>query len=100
MKYDVALVEKPSDEGLSAEEIIALPQMIDDKSFIPIEIQGESSCAMGFIGTKKAELIGYSYLEGDDLYEMIREILCDTGKESESGDYTMVPGNIRIHLMR
>ena len=100
MKYDVALVEKPVDEGLTAEEIMRLPGMIDDESFIPIEVQSESSCAMGFIGLKKAEMIGYAYLEGDDLYEMIRDILCDTEKETENGDYIMMPGNIRIHLTR
>ncbi len=86
-KFDMVLLEKPLEEGLKIEEIAAILAMTNDEAFIPVEIQGENSSAMGFIGVKKAEEINYVYLEGSGLYQYVQDILEDMDNETPDGTY-------------
>lgn len=86
-EYSIALKEKPLDEGLSRAEVTGLFDHLNGVHAIPIEVQGEFSTAMGFINVTDAELIDFSYGEGTDIYEFIKGILDDTGKETPTGEY-------------
>ncbi len=86
-QYDMVMLERPLNKGLELEEVAHLLAMVNDKSYIPVEIQGENSSAMGFIGTKKAEEIDYTYLEGSNLYEFIQDILEDMDNETPDKSY-------------
>ena len=86
-KYDMVLLERPLDKGLSLEEVARILSFVDDSNFIPVEIQGENSSAMGFIGTKKADQIEYEYLEGSNLFNFVQEIMEDVEKERPDCTY-------------
>jgi len=83
-KYDVALMEKPLDEGLTKTEICDLYDMLSGVEGIPVDIQGEYSAAMGFITTEIAEQMDYDI---SALTEAIQGILNDMENESAECEY-------------
>lgn len=94
---NVALWEKPHDEGLTLSEVTELYQALPDKTeAIPIEFQGENSTAMGFIDIETAELMCYSYTE---LEEYVKEILDDMELESPDGKYVFARENETVSLL-
>ena len=110
--YDVAVVEKPQDEGLCYSEVIDLFQMLPMNSGIPYEVEGEFSSAMGFINTDIAEKLNYTYdnpkastypsysknEEGRTLYEYIKFILDDMNNETEDRTYTFTSGDVSVSI--
>lgn len=83
-EYNIALLEKPLDEGLSKSEVMDLFDMLSGAHAIPIEIQGENSAAMGFINLTDAEFMDYKY---DELERVVKEILNDMNKENPDCEY-------------
>ena len=103
-KYDVALLEKPAEDGLTRTEIEMLLDKLETKSkplsVYPIEIEnsaGESS-AMGFITTEGAEKICFMYDDSSELGCKIRSILADM--DNERPDKTYQFGDITVFLDR
>lgn len=84
MKFDIVLYERELDRGLNRIEISELLNICEDDEIIPIEIQGENSVAMGFIGLNMASEMNYVY---DNLEEYIKGILNDMDKETENHTY-------------
>ena len=83
-KFGVALKEKPLDYGLTKSEVMNLFDMIDGKEAFPVEFDGESSTAMGFISIEDADLMDYDYTK---LQETVYNILSDMNNENESCIY-------------
>ena len=82
--YEIVLREAPLDAGLCKADVLDLTDLLTDDSFIPIEIQGEYSTAMGFISLSAAEKMSYLY---DDLETFVKGILNDMSKEDETCEY-------------
>lgn len=98
--FEIALMEKPGDEGLTRSEIIDLFDMLSKTEAFPIEIgdiNGNSS-AMGFITPQAAEELDYEYDQDSELGQFISSILDDMNKESENGTYEFK--DLRIWLNR
>lgn len=93
--FDVALMEKEAEDGLSAAEGISLLTSIAGKAFIPVEFEGNNSSAMGFISCEAEDALDYD-LSG--LKGFISDILNDMPKESADGIYAF--NGLRIHLYR
>lgn len=88
-EYNIVLLEKPLDEGLSKEECSIMFDMLSGSTALPIDIQGEFSCAMGFVNRLDAEFMDYDFAE---LTEFVQNILNDMNNESKTGEYD-VPNN-------
>jgi hypothetical protein len=100
-KYDVALIEKPGELGLTMDDVVRLMGMLLDTEVYPIEIgnpDGNSS-AMGFIGRDAANDIDFDY-EASGLKSGIEEILGDMNKENELGEYKLTNAGLSVHIER
>lgn len=101
-KFDVALIQKPLDEGLTRSELMDLADMIEDNSVIPIEIQGENASAMGFISADAAADMKYEYVSNTPFYHYIQAILNDKAWENENCEYhfgsAAYDGDFEIYL--
>ncbi len=98
--FEVALIEKPGDEGLTKAEVVKLHNMLSMPEGFPMEIgdiNGNSS-AMGFITPKAAEELQYEYDQSSSLGQFISSILDDMDKESEDGTYEFE--TLRIYIGR
>lgn len=84
MKFDVVFFERELDKGLSRIEIDNLLDICKGDEFIPLEIQGENSVAIGFISFDMAEAMNYVY---DDLEWNVKQILDDMDLETENHIY-------------
>ncbi len=104
VKYDVALLEKPGNEGLFREEITMLLDKLDTRqdqlSVYPMEIENSSgeSSAMGFITEEGADKLDYLYDNMSELGCRIRRILEDM--DNERPDKTYQLGEVTIFLDR
>ncbi len=94
-EYNIVLKEKPFDEGLTKEEVVDLFDMLSGPEAIPVEIQGESSSAMGIINLTDAEYMSYDYTA---LEELVKSILNDMDCESETCKYE-VPNAYGVSTM-
>lgn len=100
MTYGVALKEKPLDEGLERDEVIELFDKLHGGTGIPLEIQGYSSTAMGFINLTDAEFLNYDYTKVE---ELVRYVLDDMLRENPDHRYVVDVkgiGEIDIWLSR
>lgn len=79
-----AFVQKPLDEGITIEEITELVGRLECEQVIPIEVQANSSCAIGFISLDAAEELDYDY---DNLIRNVSEVIEDMDNETEYGNY-------------
>lgn len=98
--FDIALIEKPVDQGLTRAEVMDLHDMLSEPEAFPVEIgdtNGNSS-AMGFITPQAAEKLQYEYGQDSDLGHFISSVLDDMNKESEDGTYTFM--GLRIWMSR
>lgn len=90
MRFDVALLEKPLDEGLKKDEIILLYEFLENANHsgntevLPIEVAGNSgqSIAIGFITMEAADGMEYNF-DKSGLVNFIAEVLGDEGKKKE-----------------
>ena len=95
--YDIVLIEKPGELGLTKTEVMDMYDSLNGDEAYPIEIyncSGESS-AMGFISTAAAETIDY---EASGLNAFVGEILGDMALESPLGVYKFK--GLKIFLTR
>lgn len=106
-KYDVILLERPGEEGLTPGDIIRfLKYLSPEKVYYPIEIPAitAESYAMGFISEEAAELLDYEYGADSSLGVFVGSILDDMEKESPDHvyEFTWKSGEdpIRIYLDR
>lgn len=79
-----AFIQKPLDEGITIEEIAELVGRLECEQVIPIEVQANSSCAIGFISLDAAEELDYDY---DNLIRNVSEVIEDMDNETEYGNY-------------
>lgn len=79
-----AFVQKPLDEGITVAEITELVGRLECEQVIPIEVQANSSCAIGFISLDAAEELDYDY---DNLIRNVSEVIEDMDNETEYGNY-------------
>lgn len=77
-------IQKPLDEGITIEEITELVGRLECEQVIPIEVQANSSCAIGFISLDAAEELDYDY---DNLIRNVSEVIEDMDNETEYGNY-------------
>lgn len=84
-KVHAAFLQVPIDCGLPANRIPELLGKLNDKEVIPIEIQAENACAVGFISLDAADALDYDY---DDLSVHVKDILLDQTKETKDGYYS------------
>ena len=87
VNFDLALIQKPMDEGLTADNIMQLLSRLHNTEIRPIEIEAnEHECsAMGFIRQDAYEQLDYDSqirLEG-----FIARILDNMDEETEDGIY-------------
>lgn len=104
IKYGLALIEKPGEEGLDIDDIVKLYDLVtgakDHQAQVyPIEIfaHEHESSAMGFIIPDAANIIDFDY-ENSGLNEYIASILDDMGKEHKNHSYLFK--GIDIYLSR
>lgn len=95
INFDIALIEKEVERGLSRTEIIDLTDFFEYQEMLPIEIEGDNSSAMGFISRNYAEKIDYDY-EKSGLNQFIANILNDKSLESNDCTYNFVGGYIYL----
>lgn len=84
MKYDVVLMERPHDDGLTKTEIFNLLEKTNG-SVIPLDIVGDYSSAMGFITLDAADQLNYDF---DAISEYVKGIINDMENESDDCTYT------------
>ena len=73
------------DGGLYPEELRKLLNMLDyDVPLLPLEIEGNSCIAIGFILEKAADHLNFDY---KNLFSFVREILNDVNKETPNNEY-------------
>ena len=94
--FDIVLVEKRFDNGLTREEIQDLLSKIDGDEIYPIDLCHECS-AMGFVTPNAAKSLDFNYLQSG-LEFVIANILDDLNNESEDGAYEFK--GLRIWLSR
>ena len=85
MYYDVVLVEKNGEDGLTRAETAGLTEMVEEP-FIPIELLAEKheSAAQGFIAAHAAEKLSLDY---KGLEKFVASIMDDMAKETEDHVY-------------
>ena len=95
--FDVVLLEKPMDSGLSKSELLAMYAYIPgNEEHLMLEIEGHSSTAMGFIKESVADTVfQYDYTE---LNRFVASILNDMN--NERADHTYQYKGINILLTR
>lgn len=95
--FDVALIEKPGESGLSASEAAHLFESLSDSEAYPVEFFAEEheSSAMGFAAASAMSKIDYDY-DGSGLSAFVAGILDDAEKETEDGEYSFRGLSIRI----
>lgn len=86
---DIALLQKPNDEGLTRHETSVLCGMVTKEGtseVFPLDLQVEKQecAALGFISTRAARLLDYDY---SDLNKFIERILDDIDLENPTGVY-------------
>lgn len=87
--YDIVLLEKPGELGLTKNNVLSLYRLLKLNNAFPMEIgdvNGNSS-AMGFITYAAAETLQYEYTQDSGLGQFISSILDDVTKETEDGVY-------------
>ena len=99
LPYDIALVEKEFESGMTRSEIMDLYDMLGGREVFPIELRaGEHSCsAMGFITAEAADSLDYDY-ETSGLEAFVANILDDMDNESEDCTYHF--NGLKIWLSR
>ncbi len=81
MKFDVVLIERA--EALTKQDIADILSVLPDgETFIPLEIEGDESSAMGYITDNAADRIDYLLDKDHFFYMFIQGILNDTEKEN------------------
>lgn len=104
MKFDVVLIER-EDLFSKQDAIDALSAFPDEKEkLIPVGVEGEHSCTMGFIRYDAADRLNFMTDKGSDFYSFIKEILDDMDKENPLCLYTYTEtvhgGPVKILLTR
>lgn len=86
MLFDVALIEKPEEEGMTFSEVMDLLDSMKEPEVFPIEIENPSggSVAMGFISVYASDSLSHNYAA---LKSYLQKILSDMSQESELGIY-------------
>lgn len=101
MKYDIALYERPENEGLSKVDIQNLINIIKpcEQGYLPIEIDhpNGTSSAIGFVTMDIVEQLD-DYPETKNVKTFVADILNDIAKENESHTYDF--NSITIFLSR
>ncbi|MBO5435905.1 hypothetical protein J6A31_08935 [bacterium] len=89
MKYDIVLIEKPEDEGLTISEITTMFEFLKEETAFPLEICAElqNSVAMGFITTSASDSLNYDH-QTSGLTSFISNILDDMNNEEASKTYS------------
>ena len=97
--YNVVLIEKALDEGMTKSEIFDLLDLVSGEEYNPIEIEGNNSVAMGFIDHEMDELIDFDHTQ---IKNFVREILNDMELENDDCSYEIdrVWGKITVWLSR
>lgn len=89
MTFDLALIQKPGESGLSKSEIAELLGVLPfDAELYPVEIYANTQecSAMGFITNEAANKLDYDY-EASGLNTFIADILDDVNHESADNTY-------------
>lgn len=97
--YNVVLIEKALDEGMTRSEIFDLLDLVSGEEYNPIEIEGNNSVAMGFIDYEIDELIDFDHTQ---IENFVKEILNDIELENDDCSYEIdrVWGKITVWLSR
>lgn len=81
MIFDAVLIERGC--ALTKQDVADILSVLPDgQCFIPVEIEGNSSCAMGFITYDAADRIDFLLDKDHFFYMFIQEILNDMEKEN------------------
>ena len=97
-KFDIALKQMPVEDGITKSDIIELLDIMKSEEVLPLDIDGENACAVGFLTIETADAINFNYHE---LIEFIRNILNDVDNESEDESYEFKTSNgetFTLHL--
>lgn len=97
-KFEIALLERPGEQGLTKDEIMRLTACIDYDEMYPIEVEAREheSSAMGFIARTAAEQLDFDY---DELSVKIARILDDMALESSDGVYVIPMENLMVRVL-
>lgn len=97
-KFEIALLERPGEQGITRDEITRLASCIDCDEMYPIEIEAREheSSAMGFITRTAAERLDFDY---DELSAKIARILDDMTLESSDGVYVIPTENLMVRVL-
>lgn len=87
-KFDVALLEKAGEEGLTREEAISLIDKLREDYFYPIELLANVNeySAMGFITVQTADRMDFDY-ESSGLHKFLASLMDDREYRTEDGAY-------------
>lgn len=96
-KFDVALIEKPLEEGLDRREVNELIGMLDESCFETINLDADyhESAAMGFATESAMDELGHCL---DGLQTFLARIMDDMAEESE--DHIYEYEGLKIYLGR
>lgn len=96
-KFDIVLLEKPDDEGLTRTNCMDMFDMLKEEEAYPIEINhpNMTSSAIGFIGKNADEQLNYSH---EQLEKFVQNIINDINNENENCCYKF--NNLDVYLSR
>ena len=86
-EYNIVLLGKPIDEGLSIDEVVCMYRMLSSTEALPVDIQvrdGYCIRVLGFIAQYDAELMSYDY---SLLEAKVKEFIGDIRKEHPRKEY-------------
>lgn len=99
MKFDIVLLERPIDEGLTRAETMTMFDFLKEDDVFPLEIMANAveSSAIGFITNKTAEQLDYDYAKSG-LNKFIADIMDDMTNETATHTYEF--NGLNIFLTR
>ena len=94
-KYDLVLLEKPGEDGLTPADIMSLLPCCRGSYLFPVEFEAREheSTAIGFMSDWMARALEYDY-ERSGLHDFIAVILDDMRLENENGEYSFGPFSV------
>lgn len=92
--FDVYLIEKEIDEAfLTRQDLHELQSLSKTEHMIPLEVEGNTSIAMGFIDHEAANSIDFIFTE---LKKFVAQILDGELQESENHAYRFAGLNVYV----
>lgn len=108
MKYDIILIERPLDTGLTKDEYLFILDHLcqtdrdgDPQAFIPIEVENiDNSVAIGLATFEAADYIGFDTSLESEFGQFVKTNLFDTDDTTNTETNFVFDDHLQVHLTR